>query len=181
MGAGNLTLVFGGTGSGKSLHAEQFVLGTGLSPVYLATAIIDDDEDMQRRVEAHRRRRAASWRVIEAPFELAAAIERESTPQQAVLVEDLTLWLANLLAANADFEAATHGLLAVLERAAGPLVVVSNEVGAGGVAMHPLARRFADLQGRLNQDVAAIAGRVILVAAGLPLTLKPAPQPEPTP
>jgi adenosylcobinamide kinase/adenosylcobinamide-phosphate guanylyltransferase len=179
MGARDLTLVFGGTGSGKSLHAEQLVLGTGLEPVYVATAIVEDDEEMARRVAAHRARRGAGWTLVEAPFELALAIERESRPGRALLVEDLTLWLANLLAAGADFESAIHGLLAALERAAGPVVVVSNEVGAGGVAAHPLARRFADLQGKLNQDVAAIAGRVILVAAGLPLTLKPAPQKEP--
>lgn len=178
MSAGHLTLVFGGTGSGKSLHAEQLVLGMGLEPVYVATAIVEDDEEMARRVAAHRARRGAGWRLVEAPFELALAIEREADPRRALLVEDLTLWLANLMAADADFESAIHGLLAALERAAGPVVVVSNEVGAGGVAGHPLARRFAGLQGKLNQDVAAIAGRVILVAAGLPLTLKPATQPE---
>ena len=174
MGSPNLTLVFGGTGSGKSLHAEQLVLGTGLEALYVATAIVDDDAEMERRIAAHRARRSAAWRVIEAPYELAVTIERESRPHRAILVEDLTLWLANLMAADADFESAIHGLLAALERAAGPVVVVSNEVGGGGVAAHPLARKFADLQGQLNQEVAAIAGRVILVAAGLPLTLKPA-------
>jgi adenosylcobinamide kinase/adenosylcobinamide-phosphate guanylyltransferase len=177
MGA-EITLVFGGTGSGKSLHAERLVLAMGLAPVYVATAIVEDDAEMARRVAAHRARRGESWRLIEAPFELALTIERESAPGRALLVEDLTLWLANLLAADADFESAIHGLLAVLERAAGPVVVVSNEVGAGGVANHPLARRFADLQGKLNQEVAAVASRVVLVAAGLPLTLKPALEPE---
>jgi adenosylcobinamide kinase/adenosylcobinamide-phosphate guanylyltransferase len=88
-------------------------------------------------------------------------------------VDCLTLWLSNLMLADRDPEAETRGLVAALAAAAGPVVLVSNEVGLGLVPDTPLGRRFRDAQGRLNQAVAAAVPRVVFVAAGLPLVLKP--------
>ena len=97
----------------------------------------------------------------------------ESAPAGApVLVDCLTLWLSNRMLAEVDVEAEIVTLEAALDRRAGPLVLVSNEVGFGIVPDNALARRFRDLQGRLNQRVAAHADRVVLVVAGLPLTVK---------
>jgi adenosylcobinamide kinase/adenosylcobinamide-phosphate guanylyltransferase len=89
-----------------------------------------------------------------------------------VLVDCLTLWLANLMAAGREPEAETAGLIDALDRRAAPAVLVSNEVGLGIVPDNALARAFRDAAGRLNQRIAARAERVIFVAAGLPLVLK---------
>jgi adenosylcobinamide kinase/adenosylcobinamide-phosphate guanylyltransferase len=168
-GAG-LTLVLGGARSGKSRYAEGLI--TALPPpwLYIATAQAFDQE-MTERIATHRGRRAASWQTVEAPHDLAAALA--AAPQRApVLVDCLTLWLSNRMLAEADIDAETDTLERALDTSGGVRVLVSNEVGSGIVPDNALARRFRDLQGRLNQRLAARADRVVLVVAGLPLTLK---------
>ena len=168
-----ITLFIGGARSGKSRAAEALVTA-GPSPwVYVATAQPLDDE-MRGRIAAHRLSRASGWRTVEAPLALAEVLEREGKSGRPVLIDCLTLWLSNLMFASSDFEAETTRLLAALSNSAqaAPIVVVSNEVGMGIVPDNPLARAFRDHQGRLNQAVAGIATRVVLMAAGLPLILK---------
>jgi adenosylcobinamide kinase/adenosylcobinamide-phosphate guanylyltransferase len=89
-----------------------------------------------------------------------------------LLVDCLTLWVSNLLAQNRDLESAAEQLCGAIRRPGGPVVLVSNEVGLGIVPENALARAFRDHAGRLNQRVAAMADRVLFVAAGLPLVLK---------
>lgn len=101
---------------------------------------------------------------------LADALVREAAAERCLLVDCLTLWLANAMFAKREDE--TDKLLAILPKLPGHVITVSNEVGWGIVPENALARRFRDEQGRLNQRIAAIADRVTLVAAGLPLTLK---------
>ncbi len=168
------TLVLGGARSGKSVLAEALVLGTGLLPVYLATAEALDEE-MEGRVAAHRARRGPAWRLVEEPLALALAIRRETGEDRAVLVDCLTLWLTNLLLRGQDVSGAASGLIEALAAADGPTVLVSNEVGQGIVPRNALARRFVDEAGRLHQRLAAVAGGVVLVTAGLPLWLKGGP------
>ncbi len=170
-------LVVGGQRSGKSRYAETLVAESGLAPVYLAIATAGDAE-MAERIDTHRSRRGVTWRTIEEPLDIAAVLARESRPGTVVLVECLTLWLSNLMGAGRNIDIATEGLIAALEQAAGPVVLVSNEVGAGIMPDNALARRYADALGVLNQRIAAVATRVVLVAAGQPLTLKPSPQQE---
>jgi adenosylcobinamide kinase/adenosylcobinamide-phosphate guanylyltransferase len=165
-----LTLVLGGARSGKSRHAEMLIEAHGCG-LYLATAEPGDHE-MAARIEAHRARRGAAWTTIEEPLELAAALARHSRADRPILVDCLTLWLSNLMLAGRDLEAATAGLAACLTGLAGPVVLVSNEVGLGIVPDNAQARRFRDGAGRLNQAVAAVCQQVVLVAAGLPLVLK---------
>lgn len=164
-------LVLGGQRSGKSRYAEQLVVAGGLIPVYLATAT-PGDEEMAARIAAHRARRGETWRTVEEPLDLAGALLRESGPGFHVLVDCLTLWLSNLVGAGRKVAAETEALLGALARVAGPVVLVSNEVGLGVVPDNALARRFADDLGILNQRVAAAVDGVVLMAAGLPLTLK---------
>ena len=172
-------LVVGGQRSGKSRYAERLVATSGRAPVYIAVATAGDGE-MAARIAVHRRRRAEGWRTVEEPLDIAAAIARKSTTGTAVLVECLTLWLSNLMGAGRAVEAETDRLIEALEGAAGPVVLVSNEVGGGIMPDNALARRYADALGVLNQRVAAVATQVVLVAAGQPFILKPSQQPEVT-
>jgi len=103
---------------------------------------------------------------------LPATIARESAGDRPLLIDCLTLWLSNLLLAEKYIETETGSLYAALREAAGQVVLVANEVGLGLVPETALGRRFRDAAGRLNQEVAALADRVVFVAAGLPLVLK---------
>jgi adenosylcobinamide kinase/adenosylcobinamide-phosphate guanylyltransferase len=112
---------------------------------------------------------------LEEPVDLVGALRREAAPARILLVDCLTLWLTNVMLGGLDVEAACSGLADAIPGLAGPAVLVSNEVGWGIVPDNRLARDFRDAQGRLNQRMAESCGRVVLVAAGLPLTLKGTP------
>jgi adenosylcobinamide kinase/adenosylcobinamide-phosphate guanylyltransferase len=172
-GVPKLTFVIGGARSGKSRYGES-VIATLPPPwhppwAYVATAEALDTE-MAERIAVHRARRGAQWRTIEAPRDLAAALaDCRTTP---VLVDCLTLWLSNHMLADADIQLEMTRLEVALAAAKTPVVLIANEVGSGIVPDHPLGRKFRDLQGVLNQRMAARADRVVLVVAGLPLALK---------
>jgi adenosylcobinamide kinase/adenosylcobinamide-phosphate guanylyltransferase len=163
------TLVLGGARSGKSAYAER--LPAGGPALYLATAEARDGE-MAERIAHHRARRGAGWTTIEEPLELETALAHHLSPDRPVLVDCLTLWIANLMEAGRDVAAATAGLCRVLADPKGAVILVSNEVGMGLVPETALGRAFRDHQGRVNQEVAAACERVVFVAAGLPLILK---------
>jgi len=164
-----ITLVLGGARSGKSRFAESLLADRAGHRIYLATAQAGDEE-MRQRILHHQVRRGAGWRLIESPLEIAAPLA--DAGEDAILVDCLTLWLANLMAADRDVSEAINGLCRALGEARGPVVLVSNETGLGIVPDNALARAFRDWAGRLNQAVAAQANRVFFIAAGLPLTLK---------
>lgn len=176
-------LILGGARSGKSRHAEQLATASGLPVRVIVTAEALDDE-MAARIARHQADRPAGWRVVEAPTHLAAALLAEAAPDRCVVVDCLTLWLANLLdgaeklppAASADllpaFARERAALLALIPTLPGRVIFVANEVGLGLVPETPLGRLFRDEAGRLNQAVAALCEQVSFVAAGLPLKLK---------
>ena len=164
-----VTLVLGGARSGKSRYAEQLVEAAARCGTYCATAEAGDAE-MAERIAAHRARRGPFWHTVESPLALAPAISTAAV-QRPVLIDCLTLWLSNLLMAGRRLEEEARILCDALRKAAGPVVLVSNEVGMGLVPETPLGRTFRDAVGWLNQDVAALADRVVFVAAGLPLVL----------
>lgn len=166
-----VTLVLGGARSGKSRFAEDLAAASGLARTYVATAEVWDDE-MRERIAHHRARRDGTWTTVDAPLDLPEALPAASGRDRIVLVDCLTLWLSNVMLAGRDVEAAIDALLAALAAISGPAILVSNEVGSGIVPDTRLGRDFRDHQGRLNQRVAAIADRVKLVVAGLPLDLK---------
>ncbi len=177
-----VTLVLGGARSGKSTHAEKLVTGSlfGAAPrpaVYIATAQPGDVE-MATRIASHRARRGANWTTVEEPVKLAEALESAGNHGQPVLVDCLTLWLSNLMLASEDVDEATDDLVHALDDLGPPVVFVSNEVGLGIVPDTPLGRAFRDAQGRLNMRLAERADRVVLMTAGLPLTLKDRPAPR---
>ena len=167
-------LVLGGQRSGKSRYAEQLVAVSGRRLVYLATATAGDGE-MAERIARHQARRGeATWRTVEEPLDLAGVLLREARTDTAVLVDCLTLWLTNLMAAERNVEEESGRLTAALEKIAGPVVIVSNEVGSGIIPENALARRYADELGTLNRRVAEAVDTVVLVTDGMPLLLKPA-------
>lgn len=166
-----VTFILGGARSGKSRCAEALVRAAASAATYIATAEPGDAE-MAARIAEHRRRRDSFWHTIEEPLDLAAAIRAHAEPARPVLVDCLTLWLSNLMAACRIVEHEAETLCAALRDARGPVVLVANEVGLGLVPETPLGREFRDAAGRLNQQVAALADRVVFVAAGLPLVLK---------
>lgn len=164
-----LTLVLGGARSGKSAYAEALVSACPPPWLYLATAETWDDE-MVERVKLHRDRRGTGWITRDVPLALPEAL---AAAQEPVLVDCLTLWLTNLILAEADVAQEAARLAEACAAATGPVVLVSNEVGLGIVPDNALARRFRDEAGRLHQRMAALADRVVLTVAGLPLIVKP--------
>src|SRR6266568_4592064 len=170
IGSSQTTLVLGGARSGKSRYAESVVTSSRPPWIYVATAEAFDDE-MTTRIAEHKNRRGQDWQTIDAPLDLAGALA--ALPRSAtILIDCLTLWLSNLMLAERDVDAEIQRLEAAILAHEAPLVLVSNEVGFGIVPDNALARRFRDFQGLLNQRVAARAGRVVLVVAGLPMIVK---------
>jgi len=171
-----LTLIIGGARSGKSARAlaeaEAEAARRGGRPVMIATAEAGDAE-MAERIARHRAERGAAWRTLEAPLDVAGALAGLNA-QDCAVVDCLTLWLSNLMFAEADLDAAASALLAAAAACPAGLVMVTNEVGMGIVPENALARRFRDEAGRLNRRAADQAGRVIVMFAGQALTLKDA-------
>ena len=193
-----LELVLGGTRSGKSTHALARIRElAGTAPVaYLATVLTPtiSDPELDDRIRRHRLARPASWPTIDVGLDLPAAVAAAGA-EQPILLDGLTLWLSALAdvtfapqTANAANPAARSrdphtridalldgpvrdGLEALVDHG-GPVVVVSDEIGLGMVPMDAHARAFRDLQGIVHQRLAALAHEVVLVVAGLPMTLK---------
>ena len=163
--------VLGGARSGKSRYAQHRAEAAGGSPVFVATAEAFDDE-MRARIAQHRADRDARWQTVEVPRDLPVMIDTLNARDAVLLVDCLTIWTSNLLLADADIPAGTAQLCAAIDRFEGMLILVANEVGLGIVPDNALARRFRDAAGLVNQAVAASADEVVLLTAGLPLTLK---------
>ena len=166
-------LILGGARSGKSTYAESLIAAYPPPYVYVATAQPLDDE-MQYRIRVHRERRGPSWETVEAPLLLPDTLRRLASRRAPVLLDCLTLWLSNLLLheSSTSREDAVQSLCTAIREVDFPLVIVSNEVGAGIVPDNALAREFRDLAGFTNQRVAEASRSVTLVVAGLPLRLK---------
>ena len=187
-------LILGGQRSGKSRRAEMLARqwldsSTTNKAVLIATAQPWDDEMRQRiaRHQADRAERVPGLQTMEEPVALAKALNRLSSPDTLVVVDCLTLWLTNLVmpasAVDGQHDFASDNSMALagapidqflqaLSQAAGPVVLVGNEIGMGVIPMGAQVRAFVDTLGRLNQDVARVCSRVTLMAAGLPVTLK---------
>lgn len=182
-------LILGGQKSGKSRRAELLARSwLAQSPEHRAVLIATAqpwDEEMRERIARHQADRAvrvSKLHTVEEPLQLAQALTRHSQPHTLVVVDCLTLWLTNLLMPAESFE--QKGLVApdartqiamvlrAIAEAAGPVVLVGNEIGLGVIPLGRETRAFVDALGRLNQDVAQVCERVTLMAAGLPLTLK---------
>lgn len=176
-------LILGGARSGKSAVAEQRALEIGWRTVYIATAQARDAE-MTARIAVHRARRPDAWELVEEPIALAEALHRHAAPDRCVIVDCLTLWLSNVLAADIDpalvvgpvsaptFTRERSALIDSVPGLPGTIFFISNEVGMGVVPLGALTRRFCDEAGRLHQELARLCQRVTWVTAGIPITIK---------
>lgn len=166
-----LTLIVGGARSGKSTRALSLATGHVL---FVATAEALDDE-MSARIAAHRAERPAEWDTLEEPRTIAGAIRAMGDTYDTVIVDCLTLWVGNLLEGGGTPAEWVAPVLAAYRAGRANWIVISNEVGFGIVPDNPLARRYRDALGIVNQLVAAAADRVMLLVAGLDVQLKPKP------
>lgn len=173
-----LTLVTGGARAGKSRYAMSLIPPE--QPVtYIATAQALD-ADMRSRIARHQAERPRGWRTSETPIELAGAV-LQAPPGDRLIVDCLTLWVSNLLlSAPSETDgsdpwypaAEVRGLIDALRTRRPPVVVVTNEVGLGIVPPTPLGRAYRDALGRVNQQLAEAADRVLFIVAGIPMVVK---------
>lgn len=170
-------LILGGVRSGKSRLADQRARESGLEVTFIATSVPGDDEEMQRRIAAHRANRPAEWQVVEEPVELAGALATCAAGNRCVVVECLTVWIANLLFCNRPgaLEQERNALMQVFPTLPGHVIFVSNETNLGVHPMGELSRRFCDEAGTTHQILAAECERVTFTVAGISWTLKGRP------
>lgn len=166
-----IILITGGSRSGKSSYAEQLALSLSGTPVYLATARIWDEE-FRERVRRHQERRGPQWTNIEEEKYLS----RHDVSGRVVVVDCLTLWSTNFFFdLESGVDRALDALKAEFDRFTdqdATFLFVTNEIGMGGTSDNALQRRFTDLQGWMNQHVAARADEVILMVSGIPVKIK---------
>lgn len=173
----NITLILGGARSGKSAFAENLANDSQLAVTYVATAQVYDDE-FKARVQHHKDRRPANWALVEEPHRLTQTLVRLAAPNQCLIVDCLTVWLAQWICdecsppQDSSWQLEREAFLTLLPTLPGTIILVSNEVGMGIVPLGAINRQFQDEQGRLNQAIATLAKHVKFIAAGLPITLK---------
>jgi len=176
---GETILILGGARSGKSRMAAE--LAEARFPVtYVATATVDEsDPEMVARIARHRAGRPESWSTLEVPRNLEGILSPIVSREGAIVIDCATLWITNLVLGLGGGPAlGDEEVLATVARTgealhgAARVIWVSNEVGSGVVPTNALARRFADLQGLVNQTLAAICGQVVLCVAGIPVRIK---------
>ncbi len=163
--------VLGGARSGKSAYAESRAQVHSGEKLYLATAEVIDVE-MEERISHHQERRGAAGEPSKRHSICAEVLRQQDAPGRVILIDCVTVWLNNLMFHDRAVEPAIIDFCAALANGKGHVVVVSNEVGFGIVPENALARRFRDAAGRANQAIAAAADEVVLVVAGLPITVK---------
>jgi adenosylcobinamide kinase/adenosylcobinamide-phosphate guanylyltransferase len=187
---GRLILILGGARSGKSRFAQQLAQACSDEEhrpvVYVATAEAGD-EHMRRRIEKHRRDRPLGWKTVEAPQNVAAAVEAAGDSAAAIIVDCLTLFISNLLLAGGeDFNEdetqvaakeetildEVKALIRAARKGNAQVIIASNEVGMGIVPLTRLGRIFREIAGRANQALAQAADEVYVMWAGLPQRIK---------
>lgn len=186
MSENNIIMILGGARSGKSSFAQALAQKMGKKVVYLATAVVQDEE-MAQRVHRHRQERPEHWITIEEGLDLSRAIRTVPPDTEVILLDCLTFWLTNLLwqdeiedyndveqlkGKEKEVLTATDDFLQTVSDSTVPLIVVSNEVGCSLVPEYPMGRFFRDLSGWANQKVAKKATSLYLMVAGCPLLVK---------
>jgi adenosylcobinamide kinase/adenosylcobinamide-phosphate guanylyltransferase len=168
-------LVLGGCRSGKSRYAEQWVAKNFSDMVFVATLEALNDAEMDQRIALHRQSRGTGWLTVEEPLDLAGVLAKNETGSEVFLVDCLTMWLTNMMMqgfSDEKIQSEVARLCETVGELSASVVLVANEVGLGVVPESSLGRRFRDLAGWTNQQMALVCQQVVLVTAGLPLRLK---------
>ncbi len=178
------TLITGGARSGKSTFAQELALKTGGDVLFVATAEAGDEE-MERRIEAHRKARPSAWANLEATTHIGSQIARNIGKAQTVIIDCITLLINNIFQRHGDeIDAAViekevieeiGELVDCIDRLDASFIIVTNEVGLGLVPTTKVGRVYRDLLGRVNQMLAQHAKEVYLMAAGIPVKIKTVP------
>jgi adenosylcobinamide kinase/adenosylcobinamide-phosphate guanylyltransferase len=174
MERGRIYFITGGARSGKSGFAEKLALDLPGRRAYVATAQALDEE-MAARIAKHQKDRGAAWDTFEEPLAIPDLLRKLSDRYPVMLLDCLTLWLSNVMAHtenDGQVLTRTEDLVCAVKEYRGSSIIVSNEVGLGIVPDNPLARKFRDLAGMLNQTVARAADEVYFTAAGIPIKIK---------
>jgi adenosylcobinamide kinase / adenosylcobinamide-phosphate guanylyltransferase len=188
-----ISLILGGARSGKSSFAEKLALKRAGEQGVLSVATAEPfDAEMRARIAKHRAERPATWRTVEAPYNLCAEIQANWQTEKLALLDCLTVWVSNLLLRDSKFnpdnpDDVTLPDVAALEQAISNelnqllefcrqnnygLIIVSNEVGMGLVPPYPMGRIYRDMLGRINQKLAGHADEVFMVLAGMAVDWK---------
>ena len=179
-----LTLVLGGARSGKSTYALTRAQDREAQVLYVATAEARDD-DMSQRINAHRLERPTHWETLEEPIEVSESLKnffssrRQEELPGFIIIDCLTLWASNIVFMDDDIDNAStalsqraDSLIELMATTNTHWIVVSNEVGLGLIPADRLSRIYRDILGRLNQRFAQVADEVIMMVAGIPMTVK---------
>lgn len=177
-GKRKIIVLLGGARSGKSTFAQQLATKLGRKILFVATGEPLDDE-MQARIEEHKKNRPKSWRTVEAPRHTSRALKEQMSGSDVVLIDCLTLLVSNLLGDKVSYLEAEKKVMAeikdlvnIMNASRASFIIVSNEVGLGLVPDNKLGRTYRDLLGKVNQLIVEHADQVYFMAAGLPLKLK---------
>lgn len=171
---GKITLILGGARSGKSQFALKLARQTAGSVVFIATATVSDKE-MGKRIKLHRKNRPSHWRTIEEPKKLSFLVKRAPKKTDLIIIDCLTIFISNLLLegrSDYSIQNEVNSVLSTIRKSGFDSLIVSNEAGMGIVPDNPLARRFRDLAGRINQSIAAASDEAYFIVSGLPLKIK---------
>lgn len=173
-GKKQITLVLGGAQSGKSYYAQQ--LASHFERVIFIATARRTDAEMRTKIARHRRARPVSWRTIEAPVDLDKAIRSQSQSADVLLIDCLTVYADNV--AGTEKKRKSHakdcieGICNAIRASEASVIAVSNEVGSGVVPEYRSGRIYRDFLGQMNQKIAQMADRVVLMVAGVPVTIK---------
>jgi len=168
-----ITLIGGGSRSGKSRYALELAAAKGRPLAFIATAEARDEE-MRARADAHRRERGDGFTTIEEPLELGLALTNAVSLYRAVVVDCLTLWLSNLMLSPRPYDVPreTAAVLRVSAESEATVILVTNEVGCGIVPDNEISRRYRDLAGQMNQRAAQASAEVFWMVFGYPIRVK---------
>lgn len=169
-----VTLLLGGARSGKSRYAQELA-ASFQRVVYIATARPSDSE-MRARIAQHRRERPSAWKTVEVAKDLDRVLREESAGADLLLVDCLTIYMASIMGrtrgGGTRVRSHIHALCEAIQESEASVILVSNEVGCGVVPPYRSGRDYRDSLGELNQQIAKVADNVVLMVAGLPLSVK---------